>query len=68
MTAPILMTQLIRLLKTDLWLMLHDAELTDPVALVNLGIAQGICREKPLIPVSAIYAAAPPFSGRRHYI
>ena len=53
-SAPVGSVQMIRLIKLDLGLILHDAELTDPVINRNMGVSHGQCRHEPLIVIAAI--------------
>ncbi len=53
-SAAIFIVKLLRLLKYDLRLMLHDAELADAVIDMDHCITQRICRKMPLIIVPAV--------------
>ena len=54
MSAAVFVVQMLNLVKNDLGLILHNAELADPVVGVDLRIAHSIHRHEPLIIVAAV--------------
>ena len=53
-SAPVLVIQMRHLVKDDLRLIFHNAELADPVVYMDLGISERVGRPKPLVVVPAV--------------
>ena len=56
MSAPIGILQVLHLVEPDLWLILHNAELTDAIIYMNLRIPDRVDRHKPLVVIPAVGA------------
>lgn len=54
MSTPVRILQMFYFVKMNLWLILHDAELTNPVIYMDFRIPDRIYRHKPLVIVPTV--------------